>query len=140
MNVKKHQNYSYSPPQKHLSLSLAIALIISYANNSFAIDFNLGDVKASLTSNLSVGVSVPTTKANTNLIGANNGGASLTNATDDGRLNFERGKPFSQIFKGSHDLQLDYSDFGFLCVVITGMTPKLKTINAHLNQLKITAD
>ncbi len=36
----------------------------------------------------------------------------MTQTNDDGRQNFRKGHTFSKIFKGIHDLELKYGDFG----------------------------
>ena len=59
-----------------------------------------------------MGASWSTAKANRDLIGVNNGGRGLSQTSDDGHLNFERGETFSKIFKGIHDLELKYGDTG----------------------------
>ncbi len=43
-------------------------------------------------------------KRDMDLVGNANGGNGFTQTGDDGRLNFQSGKTFSQIFKGIHDL------------------------------------
>nr|WP_239482197.1 DUF1302 domain-containing protein [Pseudomonas insulae] len=77
-----------------------------------AVSFNIGEIEGQLDSSLSVGASWSTTDPERDLIGANNGGDGLAQTTDDGRLNFKKGETFSKIFKGIHDLELKYGDFG----------------------------
>ncbi|WP_371318584.1 DUF1302 domain-containing protein [Pseudomonas yamanorum] len=91
-----------------------MAIVIALANSpsAFAVSFNIGEVDGSLDSSLSVGASFSTADRNKNLIGVNNGGKGLAQAGDDGRLNFDKGEAFSKIFKGVHDLELKYQDFG----------------------------
>src|SRR5699024_3276991 len=72
----------------------------------------LGEVQGSFDSSLSVGASWSTAKPDKRFIGNANGGTGFTQTGDDGRLNFQRGKTFSQIFKGLHDLELRYKDSG----------------------------
>ncbi len=93
-------------------LPLAVSLASVLATPAFAINFNLGEVEGSFDSSLSVGASWSTAKRDMDLVGNANGGKGFTQTGDDGRLNFQRGKTFSQIFKGLHDLELKYKDTG----------------------------
>ncbi|WP_022965283.1 DUF1302 domain-containing protein [Denitrificimonas caeni] len=93
-------------------LPLAVSLASVLATPAFAINFNLGEVEGSFDSSLSVGASWSTAKRDMDFIGNANGGTGYTQTGDDGRLNFQRGKTFSQIFKGLHDLELKYKDTG----------------------------
>lgn len=97
----------------HLAkLPLAIGLASVLAAPASAITFNIGEVEGTFDSSLSVGASWSTAKRDRDFIGNANGGTGFTQTGDDGRLNFQRGKTFSQIFKGLHDLELRYKDSG----------------------------
>ena len=97
----------------HLAkLPLAIGLASVLAAPASAITFDLGEVEGTFDSSLSVGASWSTAKRDKRFIGNANGGTGFTQTGDDGRLNFQRGKTFSQIFKGLHDLELRYKDSG----------------------------
>lgn len=97
----------------HLAkLPLAIGLASVLAAPASAITFNIGEVEGTFDSSLSVGASWSTAKRDKRFIGNANGGTGFTQTGDDGRLNFQRGKTFSQIFKGLHDLELRYKDSG----------------------------
>lgn len=93
-------------------LPLAVSLASVLAAPASAITFNIGEVEGSFDSSLSVGASWSTAKPDMDLVGNANGGTGFTQTGDDGRLNFQRGKTFSQIFKGLHDLDLRYKDTG----------------------------
>ncbi|AZF09163.1 hypothetical protein C4J93_0949 [Pseudomonas sp. R2-37-08W] len=93
-------------------LPLAVSLASTLAGPAFGVSFNIGEIEGSFDSSLSVGASWSTSKANRDLIGANNGGKGLSQTSDDGHLNFKRGETFSKIFKGIHDLELKYGDTG----------------------------
>lgn len=80
-------------------------------------DFYFGqddDIKLQINSQLSLGASWRTEDADPAYIGSGNdgvaGGKSTT--TDDGNLNFAKNDSFSQIIKGSHDLQVTKDNFG----------------------------
>lgn len=93
-------------------LPLAVGLASALAVPASAVTFDLGEVEGSFDSSLSVGASWSTAKRDMRFIGNANGGTGYTQTGDDGRLNFQRGKTFSQIFKGLHDLELKYKDTG----------------------------
>lgn len=93
-------------------LPLAVSLASVLAAPAFAINFNIGEVEGTFDSSLSVGASWSTAKRDMDFVGNANGGTGYTQTGDDGRLNFQRGKTFSQIFKGLHDLELKYKDTG----------------------------
>ncbi|NLY12887.1 MAG: DUF1302 domain-containing protein [Gammaproteobacteria bacterium] len=93
-------------------LPLAVGLASALAVPASAVTFDLGEVEGSFDSSLSVGASWSTAKRDMRFVGNANGGTGFTQTGDDGRLNFQRGKTFSQIFKGLHDLELKYKDTG----------------------------
>lgn len=93
-------------------LPLAVSLASTLAGPAFGVSFNIGEIEGSFDSSLSVGASWGTANPSKDLIGVNNGGAGLSQTTDDGHLNFKRGETFSKIFKGIHDLELKYGDTG----------------------------
>ena len=90
-----------------------LALAVSLASTSaWGVSFNIGPVEGQIDSELSIGASWSTAKADRNLIGANNGGKGQSEISDDGRLNFKRGETFSKLFTGMHALELKYGDSG----------------------------
>ena len=93
-------------------LPLAVSLASTLAGPAFGVSFNIGEIEGSFDSSLSVGASWSTAGRNKDLIGANNGGRGLSQTSDDGHLNFDKGDSFSKIFKGIHDLELKYGDTG----------------------------
>ncbi len=97
---------------RRAKLPLAVSLASTLAGPAFGVSFNIGEIEGSFDSSLSVGASWGTAKPNKDLIGVNNGGAGLSQTSDDGHLNFKRGETFSKIFKGIHDLELKYGDTG----------------------------
>lgn len=97
---------------RRAKLPLAVSLASTLAGPAFGVSFNIGEVEANLDSSLSIGASWSTQHANKNLIGSNNGGHGLSQASDDGRLNFKSGETFSKLFQGTHALELKYGDSG----------------------------
>ncbi|MBD9415344.1 DUF1302 domain-containing protein [Pseudomonas sp. PDM16] len=91
---------------------LALAICAATATPAFAVTFQFGELEWQFDTSLSVGASWSTQSAKSEFIGANNGGGAASVLSDDGRLNFEKGKTFSKIFKGIHDLELKYGDTG----------------------------
>ncbi|ALN18016.1 DUF1302 domain-containing protein [Ectopseudomonas mendocina] len=93
-------------------LPLAVSLASTLAAPAFGVTFNIGEIEGQFDSQLSIGASWSTEKADKDLIGYNNGGRGLSMTSDDSRMNFKRGETFSKIFKGVHDLELKYGDTG----------------------------
>ena len=93
-------------------LPLAVSLASVLTAPALAVNFNMGEVEGTFDTALSVGASWSTAKRDAHFIGNANGGRGYTQTGDDGRLNCQRGKTFSQIFKGLHDLELKYQDTG----------------------------
>lgn len=98
-----------------LAASLALALLAPAAH---AIQFTNGSLSGSFDSTLSFGALYrlnDPSKTNFGTTNSYNGATGLLNSvnTDDGNLNYERGW-VSQLFKGSHDLELKYGNFGAL--------------------------
>ena len=90
-----------------------LALAVSLASTSaWGVSFNVGPVEGQIDTELSIGASWSTARADSKLIGANNGGTGQSAISDDGRLNFKRGETFSKIFTGMHALELKYGDSG----------------------------
>ncbi len=94
---------------------LASAIGGLWAVPSYAADFYFGPdqgVAVQVNSQLSLGASWRTESADTALFASVNGGSAVNSATDDGNLNFDKGETFSQILKGSHDVQMTMDNFG----------------------------
>ena len=83
---------------------LAVAVSMAAMSNQ-AFEFYSGELEGSFDSQLSVGSSWRMEEKSEFLI-------SNTNNGNDGNSNFEKGDAFSQVFKGSHDLQLNYQNYG----------------------------
>ncbi|MFV3370110.1 DUF1302 domain-containing protein [Pseudomonas sp. NY15435] len=92
--------------------ALALAVAIGCAAQAQAATFTIGEIEGTFDSSLSVGASWALRGGDPDLIGVNNGGKGLSQTSDDGHLNFKKGKTFSKIFKGIHDLELKYEDTG----------------------------
>ncbi|MBM7060307.1 DUF1302 domain-containing protein [Pseudomonas sp. UL073] len=102
--------------QRH---ALAIAVATGSAAPAYAVNFNIGEIEGQFDSSLSVGASWSMADPDNKLVGSANvvpatgkRGTGFTQTNDDGRLNFKKGETFSKIFKGIHDLELKYGDFG----------------------------
>ncbi|WP_336298250.1 DUF1302 domain-containing protein [Pseudomonas graminis] len=92
-------------------LSLSV-LAISGAMQAHSETFKIGDVEGRFDSTLSIGSSWGTRDPNKQFIGVANGGTASSRTADDGRLNFKKGETFSKIFKGVHELGLEYGSTG----------------------------
>ena len=97
---------------RRAKLPLAVSLASTLAGPAWGVSFNIGEIEGQIDSELSIGASWSTAKADQHLIGANNGGKGHSEISDDGRLNFKRGETFSKLFTGMHGLELKYGDSG----------------------------
>ena len=86
-------------------LALAIPFFMAVQAQSF--QFEMGQVEASVDSQLSLGSSWRLEDGDTKIVNA-----ASQSTDDDGNRNFKKGDAFSQIFKGSHDLQFSYQNLG----------------------------
>ena len=93
-----------------LILSCAVALAVS--QQAGAVEFSYGEVEGTFNSQLSIGTSWSLENASPDTIAIANGGTSYSSASDDGKQNFKKGETFSEIFKGVHELTLNYQDYG----------------------------
>lgn len=92
---------------------LAALLGGTLTSQAHAASFTLGEIEGNFTSQLSVGASWRMEDPSKDLYSAGNGGtAGRSNTSDDATQNFKKGETFSQIVKGSHDLELNYQNFG----------------------------
>ncbi|WBU40409.1 MULTISPECIES: DUF1302 domain-containing protein [Marinobacter] len=82
--------------------------------SSQAARFQLGDLHGSFDSTISIGASWRATGIDKELVAPGNfpGGEAQSSTNDDGNLNFKRGKTYSKIIKGVHDLSLNYENVG----------------------------
>ena len=91
---------------------LVVAVAMASAMPAHAVRFDLGEVQGQFDSQMSIGASWGTSNIDDDLVAANNGGNANALNSDDNRLNFDKGETFSKIFKGIHDLSLQYGDTG----------------------------
>jgi hypothetical protein len=101
------------------ALSAAIAAASSLSMPAQAFQFYLGDIEGSLDTTLTAGASWRVEKRDKDYLaqgslpnyGKGTTGSS-TNNTDDGDWNYDRGKTFSKVVKGTTDLLMSYENFG----------------------------
>ncbi len=101
-------------PIKKRALATIIGGLLC-ASQAYSADFYFGendDILLQINSQLSIGASWRLKDADPRFIAGVNGGDSFGATTDDGNLNFEKGKTFSKILKGVHDLQLTKGNYG----------------------------
>jgi len=99
-------------PGAQLFVRLGLSTAILLASTTHAFTFSHGDLEGSFTSQLSIGSSWRLEAPSDALISSGNGGSAPSNTSDDGNANFERGDAFSRIFKGVHELELNYQNYG----------------------------
>jgi hypothetical protein len=105
-----------NPWASRVAITLAPAMLMCLSSPAQALNFNLGGIDASFTSDISVGASWRMEEASPNLYwGGNKAGGLASGAnTDDGNLNFEDGEMYSLILKGVHDLELSSNNIGLV--------------------------
>lgn len=84
---------------------LALAIPLLMAAQAQGVEFNMGQIEGSFDSQLSMGSSWRVENQGSQITGAQGN-------SDDGDRNYKNGDAFSQIVKGSHDLQFSYQNFG----------------------------
>lgn len=95
------------------ALSLAVGAGLSFlATTASAFQFSSGDLRGSFDTTLSAGALYRLNDPSRNYYGTSNGGLQTSVNTDDGNLNYDQGV-VSQLFKGSHDLQISWHELGF---------------------------
>lgn len=104
------------PPSSSQSLTFrwihALPLLLLPTAAS-ALPLDLGEVKGTFDTTLSVGGLYRLENPDPTYYGTANGGQQNSVNADDGNLNYKRGIA-SEIFKGTHTLELKYRDFGLL--------------------------
>ncbi|MEH6345231.1 MAG: DUF1302 domain-containing protein [Bermanella sp.] len=89
-------------PPLNQSLSVIVMFIIAAQAQSF--EFYSGDIEGTFDSDISIGSSWRVENINDDL--------EVDNNVDDSDRNYSNGEAFSQIFKGSHSLSLNYENYG----------------------------
>ena len=90
------------------------ACTLAFAMPAGAVDFKLGDIEGSFSSELSIGASWRIENIDRTLVTPGNfpGGLASSDTADDGDLNFKNGDIYSLIFKGIHELELRKNNWG----------------------------
>ncbi|WP_442909233.1 DUF1302 domain-containing protein [Halopseudomonas sp.] len=91
---------------------MVVAIAMASALPAHAVRFDIGEVQGQFDSQMSIGASWGTSDIEDDFVWAGNGGNANAGNSDDNRLNFDKGETFSKIFKGIHDLSLQYGDTG----------------------------
>ena len=84
---------------------LALAIPLLMAAQAQGVEFNMGQIEGSFDSQITMGSSWRVEDQGEVITGAQGN-------SDDGDRNYKNGDAFSQIVKGSHDLQFSYQNFG----------------------------
>jgi hypothetical protein len=102
-----------TPSVRSLTLRLSAAALLATASHSslHAVTFDWQGVSGSFDTTFSVGGIYRLDGPNPEFYGTANGGRQNSVNTDDGNLNYDKGWA-SQVFKGTHDLELKYKNFG----------------------------
>ncbi len=107
-------------PGRILLVPLYVALLL-WAPIAGAADWKWGEVDATLDSSLTLSTSLRTQSRDCKQIATINGGCNRDNSlgtqgrlinSDDGNLNYGKGQFFSVLAQATHDLQVDWREFG----------------------------
>ncbi len=102
------------PVIRPVAKPLVAALALLGAAPAMALQWEMANgLKAQVDTTVSYGVAVRAEGRDPTLVGIANGGTSRSVNEDDGNLNFDKGKPFANIFKATMDAELKYRNFGF---------------------------
>ncbi|WP_114327025.1 DUF1302 domain-containing protein [Candidatus Colwellia aromaticivorans] len=139
-----HRRFSKKPLAAGIAAALSMTLLGASINNAQAARWEFGDVEVSFDSTFSLGTSIRTesrnwndnigksNNANSGLDFSNykvyapnpvkddvwNGAGSYSTNGDNGNLNYDSDESFSKIFKGVHELDIQYQNVG---VFVRGM-------------------
>jgi hypothetical protein len=91
---------------------LAIAAALAVSSPAHAVQFDWGDWEGSWINTITYGISWRGESIDPALVGVGNGGTGPAILTDDGNLNFDKGDIFSNIIKGTSEIQIDNGQFG----------------------------
>lgn len=92
---------------------IALAAPLMVATPATAFDFDFGEVTGSFDTTLTSGLTFRASETDNATVGIANGGTRLSVNADDGNQNYDTGLVAAP-FRASHELLLEYRDFGFL--------------------------
>ena len=92
---------------------LAVAAALAISSPAHAVQFQWGDWDGSWDNTISYGISWRAEDQDPALVGLSNGGTAPAILTDDGNLNFDKGDIFSNIIKGTSEMEVSNGQFGF---------------------------
>jgi len=92
---------------------LAMAAALAISSPAQAVTWDMGNWTGSWDNTIVYGISWRMEEQDPALFGAGNGGTGPAILTDDGNLNFDDGDIFSNIIKGTSEMQIDNGQFGF---------------------------
>ncbi len=112
---RKHRHSTVPRPALGLSaIAAAVALALAGPKPALAFEFTSesGEVTGSFDTTLSLGGLWRMQSREKSLISIANGGTSRDPNSDDGNLNYKKGELVSSAFKVTHDLEINYRDYG----------------------------
>lgn len=114
MSRIKHRAASHRPALALSTLASAVVLAFAAPASVHAFEFTSasGEVTGSFDTTLSVGGLWRMQNREASLISIANGGTSRDPNSDDGNLKYDKGDMVSLAFKATHDLELNYRNFG----------------------------
>lgn len=109
MNRSKHRA---APRRAILASVVVLAFTAPAAVQAFEFSSASGELTGSFDTTLSVGGLWRMQDRDASLIGIANGGTARSVNEDDGNLNYDKGDMVSLAFKATHDLELNYRNYG----------------------------
>lgn len=108
---RSHNNRRAHLPAVRIS-ALAVGLALAGVAGAEQFKFDNG-ITGSFDTTISAGVSVRTSAIDPSLVGIANGGTSRSVNEDDGDRYYKKNRPFSELLKVTHELDVKYEDWGF---------------------------
>ncbi|HEX4780502.1 MAG TPA: DUF1302 domain-containing protein [Usitatibacter sp.] len=92
---------------------LALAIALAGAAPAYALEFNFdNDARLNVDTTITYGIAIRTESQDPALIGIANGGTSRSVNEDDGDLNFQKNKAFSNLIKATTDVEGKWKNYG----------------------------
>lgn len=108
---RSHNNRRAYVPAVRVS-ALAVGLALAGAANAIQLTFDNG-MTGNFDTTISAGISVRAESIDPNLFGIANGGTARSVNEDDGDRYYKKNRPFSELLKATHELDLKYQGWGF---------------------------
>lgn len=107
----------FCPTLRRLFSVGAVAALLTWSTpvpvHAIDLEFADGEVTGSFDTTISLGSTFRVSGRDQDIIGLQNGGSAFSVNGDDGNLNYDKGDATSTVGKVTHELELNYKNFGF---------------------------